>query len=228
MPTIIKKTKALRVYDEIQRDIIEGILPQSSKLPMEFIKKKYKVGYSPIREALTRLVAEGLVDAEAQCGFRVAPISLNDFKDLYFLRQQIEILAITQAIQKGSTEWEAEVLSQWHLFSSCKNTKKLDESHWWKMQKEFLMTLIKGCQSRWLINLSSHLYDQALRYRRLCLHEHFHKPLWRKHYFYEKEKLMKSILERNTKKAIHLLNEGWKNITDAIEKILTKKRDNDA
>ena len=55
-------TRASAVYEQLRWDITHGILEPGSKLRVEAISQRYKVGASPLREALSRMSAEGLVD----------------------------------------------------------------------------------------------------------------------------------------------------------------------
>jgi hypothetical protein len=59
------------------------------------------VGLSPLREALSRLVVSGLVWAEGQRGFRVAPASIEDIQDISDVRTNVECLAFRQSIERG-------------------------------------------------------------------------------------------------------------------------------
>jgi len=65
-------TLASSVYDRLRGDILSGSLPPGEKLRTEALRSRYEVGNSPIREALNRLSADGLVTREDQKGFRVA------------------------------------------------------------------------------------------------------------------------------------------------------------
>ena len=55
-------TRASAVYEQLRWDITHGILEPGSKLRVEAISQRYEVGASPLREALSRMSAEGLVD----------------------------------------------------------------------------------------------------------------------------------------------------------------------
>ena len=95
------KTLMASVYDRLRRDIVDGELRPGARLRFEELKDCYGVGLSPLREALTRLAAEKLVLLEQNRGFRVAPISQSDLRDLLFMRQEVESLAIKRAIERG-------------------------------------------------------------------------------------------------------------------------------
>ena len=83
-------TLASSVYDRLRGDILSGSLPPGEKLRTEALRARYEVGNSPIREALNRLSADGLVTREDQKGFRVAAASRADLEELVKTRCWLE------------------------------------------------------------------------------------------------------------------------------------------
>ena len=61
-------------YWRLRDDIIAGVLAPSEKLKIEHLRRTYGFGASALREALSRLVSEGLADTEAQRGYWVSPV----------------------------------------------------------------------------------------------------------------------------------------------------------
>src|SRR5690349_6424175 len=104
-----KQTKAAKVLDSLRHDISSGHFQPGQKLQMDDLKIQYSVGYSPLREALSHLVSYGLVCMKEQCGFSVAPLSVEDLHDLYLVRTRIEVQALELSIQNGDDDWEADV-----------------------------------------------------------------------------------------------------------------------
>src|SRR3546814_17788514 len=78
-----------------------------------------KIGFTPLREALMRLSSEGLVLAEEQRGFRVAPATLADLEDIMTSRAEIEALALQRAIRLGGDDWEARIVAAFHQIGSA-------------------------------------------------------------------------------------------------------------
>ena len=76
------KTLAGAVLASMRSDILELRLAPGSKLPFKSLRERYDAGFSPLRELLSRLAEEGLVIGEDQRGFRVAPLTVEDFIDL--------------------------------------------------------------------------------------------------------------------------------------------------
>lgn len=218
-----KQTKASKVFECLRQDIITGKLPPEERLQMDALKQRYGVGFSPLREALSRLVVGGLVYTEEQCGYFVAPLSLEDFYDLYQIRIKIEELALSASIEKGDDQWESDVVAVWHRYAKSLNpnlTKKLDPAHFGCLQKEFRYTLIKACGSPWLLKIRDLLHDQALRYRLLCLNNNTSNTKMRLLMIRQNEQLVAAVLKKDIKKALKLSNESWKISIKSIADIL--------
>ena len=75
-------TRTSAVYEQLRREIIQGTLLPGEKLRIEVLRTRYKVGGTPLREALNRLSTEGLVTQFEQRGFRVTPVSADDLLEL--------------------------------------------------------------------------------------------------------------------------------------------------
>ena len=66
-------TQSAQVWTRIRSDILVGDLLPGSRLRMEELRDRYGIGFSPLREALMRLEAEGLVLLRQNKGFQVLP-----------------------------------------------------------------------------------------------------------------------------------------------------------
>ena len=67
-----------------------------------------------LREALMRLSGEGLAKNQAQQGFRVMEISLEDLADLTAARCLIEGMVLRESIENGDLEWESRIVAAHH------------------------------------------------------------------------------------------------------------------
>jgi DNA-binding GntR family transcriptional regulator len=76
---LVATTIADRTYEDIRADIIFGRLAPGLRLPLDRLATDYSASVSTLREILSRLASEGLVVAEGQRGFQVAPISPDGF-----------------------------------------------------------------------------------------------------------------------------------------------------
>lgn len=222
----VKLTKATKVHEWLRDDIISGRLAPGEKLQMETLRQRYGVGYSPLREALSRLANNGLVQLKEQCGFYVAPLSITELQDLYKMRTHIEIMALEQAIERGDDHWEAHIVACWHRFAKYldpETTHQVELKEWETLQKEFLLSLVQGCGSPWLLRIRTLLYDQGARYRALCIHNHSKNKKLRFQYLKENETLVNAVLARNTTKAVSIYKKSWENTLKSITQILQDK-----
>lgn len=224
---IRKQTKATRVLELIREDITTGKFLPGEKLQMDDLKQRYGVGYSPLREALSRLVSIGMVKLIEQCGFYVSPLSLDELHDLYRVRAHIEALALELAIQNGDDAWEADVVASWHVFHKYLDTKAsndLRQEEWEVLQNDFLHALVKGCKSPWLLQIRKMLYEQASRYRGMCIIRHSRNKKLLQEYIRENQSLVDAVLSRDVKTAIRISGESWQNSVNVIAEILQQRQ----
>lgn len=89
-----------RAYSEIRRCIVGGIYAEGAHLKEEELAERLGVSRTPIREALRRLNAEGLVDFVPNQGVYVAPWDKNDFEEIIELRALLEGYGVELAARK--------------------------------------------------------------------------------------------------------------------------------
>ncbi|WP_110648076.1 GntR family transcriptional regulator [Salinicola peritrichatus] len=160
-------TAASQIYAALKRDLINGRFTAGEKLAINALKQHYRVGLSPLREALNRLSAYGLLEQENQRGFRVPALARAELDDIAQLRQRFEGQALEQALARGGERWEAELLAAYHRLKRADETPG-DLEHWEQMHLQFHRHLLEPCGSRWLLRFIEQLHDQFDRYRRMA------------------------------------------------------------
>ena len=110
-------TQTINVYDRLREDLLSGQLEPGRKLQMRFLTEAYQIGQTPLREALNRLTAEGLVESREQRGFYVTGISRSELEELTKTRCWIESLALRQAMAASTLEWEEALVVAHHRLS---------------------------------------------------------------------------------------------------------------
>ena len=166
MQEIDNRSLTSRAFEQLRADIIAATLRPNERLRIQALSERYGVGATAIREALSRLVPEGLVVVEDQRGFCVAPMSRAELLDLSRTRIDVESLAIGYAVQRGDIQWESALMSAFHRLS--RTLPPFDaalQPVWAEAHRLFHAALIAGCGSPTLIRLCSLLYDQSERYR---------------------------------------------------------------
>ncbi|MCP1314856.1 MULTISPECIES: DNA-binding transcriptional regulator CsiR [unclassified Halomonas] len=200
---------AISAYRELKRDIIRGRYQAGEKLLMSLLKERYGLSTGPLREALSQLVADRLVVAISQRGYRVAAMSLAELNDIYDARAQLEGLILRLAIERGDDDWEAGVLATAHRLGKITRlntpTDLLDV--WDARHQAFHTAIASGCNSPHLLQMRESLFNQVERYRHLWLQETVMSApaLERKHR--EHTALVEVILARDAERAAVLMRE---------------------
>lgn len=210
------------VFRRIRADIIGCRVAPSERLRVEALRERYGVGGSPIREALMRLEAEGLVELEQNRGFRVSPVSADQLLDVMRMRTEIEGLALRWSIEKGDVEWEANLVGAFHRLSHQRKadfnaTNKINYN-WSKEHRAFHAALAAACGSPTLLNMREGLFDSAARYVALSV---MARTVLRND-IAEHEALMRAALSRDVARALELNSEHIERTTKKVLKFLTQ------
>lgn len=169
------ETLAQAAHRALRVDIISGVRAPRERLRIEKLKTLYKVGPTPLREALQMLATDQLVIAEGNRGFSVAPLSLIEFEDLNIARTEIELAALRLSIAKGDTEWESKVVAASYLMRKQdialeQITSGVPDS-WEVANTAFHSAMVTACSSKWLLKVRASLHDQCARYRRASVYQ---------------------------------------------------------
>lgn len=214
-PTLVAssgETLTSRAYASVRRDIIAGQLMPGSKLKIEELRERYDAGASPIREALSLLSSDGLVDRIEQRGFRVADISHDEFADILKVRCWLEERALRESIESGDAGWEeALVLAAFRLSKEPRSTGTGDNFvanvEWEVRHKAFHAALIAACGSPTLLAYCDQLYDKNVRYRNLAGAVSYPDRDPAK----EHEAILQATLKRDAEAAVSHLLEHYRN-----------------
>ena len=206
------------VLDLLRTDILLCRLRPNTRLRMEDLRKRYGMSISPLREALMRLEAEGLVELEQNKGFRVSKVSRENLFDLMRTRIEIESITLRWSLEKGGVELEANLLSAFHRLS---RKRKIDPSNpdaiseeWSKEHADFHTALVSACGGPILLSIRSRLFEQAERYVALSIMSN--GPL--RDDVTEHKQLMRAALNRDIDKTLDL---NRVHITRTLDKVAT-------
>jgi GntR family transcriptional regulator, carbon starvation induced regulator len=165
-------TLASALAERIRSEILDGTLRPGSKLKIASVSQRYAAGTSPVREALNRLAADGLVKQLDQRGFSVSPVSLEELRELVQTRCWVEAIALEQTIVRRTTDWEEGLLLAHHRLMrtprSVDDTTFKTNPLWEDYHRSFHTLLISGCESRPLLRFCAELRDRADRYRQIA------------------------------------------------------------
>jgi DNA-binding GntR family transcriptional regulator len=214
-------TQTSLAIERLRAEIITGRLRPNEKLRVKPLMERYGFSSSALREALSRLVTDGLVEAVDQRGYRTTPASREQLIDITETRVTVETVALTRAIEHGDLAWESRIVAAFHRFAgNLRNPVDIpvgEQEALWIAHDDFHAALIAACRSEWLLYFCKLMHQHAERYRFLwqiaavksydlrdVLHEH--------------EELMKTAIERDAVRACSLLREHfWKTTTLILE-----------
>lgn len=157
---VITKTEA--AYEAIKNDIIEGAYESGSKIVIHHIAKKYHVSEIPIREALKKLEAGGLVRNIPHAGFVVTETDFKNQNHIFEVRQLLEGQATALAAQNITGK------TLRRLKSLQTRMRRICDSEFVKLAKlnyEFHETIYASCQNPTLYKLIQQVWAQAPRTR---------------------------------------------------------------
>lgn len=163
-------TLAQKAYTRIHDDILDGIYAPGEPLRMDRLKVDLKMGFSPIREALMRLVTTDLVKLEDNKGFKVASMSSFEVGDLHRTLLQVEILALIQSMDQRGRDWENNIIKSLETLEKIENgflQSTAQYEKWQAANHAFHFSLVAGCGSPLLLKIRHDLWRRIERYIRM-------------------------------------------------------------
>lgn len=188
-----------RISSRVRDEILSGTRTPHARIRLDDLKSEFKVSWSPLREALSRLVAEGLVQAAESRGYRVAPVSRAEMSDITRMRKTLESMALRASVAGGDDAWEADLLAAHHrlIKLEAKRQRREDLDQWEAWHRNYHEALTRACGSPLLLQFCAQLHDQFARYRKLFLASHpFDRAVAVEH-----RKLTEAALARDADKA---------------------------
>lgn len=192
---------------KLRSDILTGKFAPGAKLRIDELRTAYSIGASPLREALSRLISNGLVTTQGQKGFRVATVSKADIRDITDTRKVLERAALAKSFARGDAEWEAQVVTTYEWLEReheiLRSTDGDSADAWEEANNAFHDAMVAACDSKWLLNFRQIVYDQALRYRRMVvLDEELERGAYEEH-----RQMFAAALERDIERVGQLADD---------------------
>jgi DNA-binding GntR family transcriptional regulator len=216
-----------QAYQTLRQEIVCGRLKPGQPLRLEFLRDTYGFGFSPLREALSRLQSEKLVSQHALRGFKVAPVSVAEMSDIIETRILIETEALRRSIKTGGDDWESAIVATFHalrnIVQRCVGDKADAASELESRHHDFHQALIGACGSPWLIHLSAQLYTLSERYRRPLLSGSPASDRPARDVLGEHAAIMEATLARDAEKATNLLSAHYRLTGRMIERMLEQR-----
>jgi DNA-binding GntR family transcriptional regulator len=126
------------VYEALRERLINGSFRSEEKLSLQELALQLGVSRSPVHQALTRLVAEGMLIVRPRRGYFVAPLTAKIVKDAYDVRLALELLAAERTVGRLSPDQLAGLRARMELTLRQRDTRR-DGGTWHDANRRFHM-----------------------------------------------------------------------------------------
>jgi DNA-binding GntR family transcriptional regulator len=153
------------VTERLRREILSGEIEPGGRIRVGELEKRFGVSHIPIREALRRLEAEGLVQTSPQRATLASGLALEDLTGLYDLRRLIEVPVALRAAERATDEdVEATRAALLELEAAAPESHEFFDRH-----RAFHSALLEPGWSAWIQRVLDQLWQAAERYVRLTM-----------------------------------------------------------
>jgi DNA-binding GntR family transcriptional regulator len=161
---VVWRTKSEAAYYELRQRVMDGRLPPGTDLDQESVAREIGLSTTPVREALRRLEAEGLVIQRAHFAIHVPQLSSDEIQDIYAVRLMIEPEAARLACEKAPDETLEEV--RLILEKSLRaEPGSLSPMSWLQIHRDFHRGIYAASGNNTLTPILDSLSDRCDRYR---------------------------------------------------------------
>jgi DNA-binding GntR family transcriptional regulator len=157
------------VLDQVRTAILAGRLSAGETLRQEDLAERLGVSRMPVREAIRRLHAEGLVDVLPSRRVRVAPLDRAEIEDIYDMRAALEPLAVRLAVPRLT---RAQLRDAAHALEAADDEEDADT--FGVRNAAFHLALMTPCERPRLLAEIASLLDLSDRYQRAALRDEEH------------------------------------------------------
>jgi DNA-binding GntR family transcriptional regulator len=155
------RTLAEKAFDTLHTAIITGRLRPGTRLPIEELAEVLEMSPMPIREAVRRLDAAGLVENIPHRGARVTDLSVTDLAEVTEARLALEVLAIRRAAERFDADHEAVARDRLEQLNRMSDDNSAGTS---AAHAAFHFALYDAASSAWLMRLIRPVWETSERY----------------------------------------------------------------
>src|SRR4051812_17838081 len=210
-------TRSEQVFSQLRTDILSGRLLPGTRLRFADLTERYGCSTSVVREGLSRLAEQGLVQSEPQHGFHVTSLSQEDLDELTAARCELEGLVLKMSIEHGDIGWESNLVAAHHALErtpmETEGDPVLMSEEWTLAHFKFHEALLSGCPNQRLLAMALSLRDAAELYRRWSrpVGHDDHRDVGGEH-----RQLLVTALGGDAPEAVRLLEEHLRRTTRAL------------
>jgi len=161
-------TKAEVAYELVREQVLRGDLVPGAVIPQAALARELGVSTTPLREALRRLMTEGLVELDAHRDARVTRLTVEEARDLIEIRRSLDPLAAGLAAERRTRDDLALIRQAADELQPLRTDPGPAEL---LTHRRFHVAIYSASHNQLLVQSLDGLWDKADRYRRLALED---------------------------------------------------------
>ncbi|MBF6302502.1 GntR family transcriptional regulator [Nocardia amamiensis] len=173
-PSSGKQMLSEQVYTHLRDAIMRGGYAPGDALKPQDLAKEHGVSLAVVREALVRVVGEGLADRLPNRGFAVPAFTDRRWQEIAEARRTIEPVLLRMSIQRGDVDWEARVRAAHHRLARTPAWVPEESEYysdaWSEAHRLFHRALLEGCGNAVLLETCDRLWTASELARRWSAH----------------------------------------------------------
>jgi DNA-binding GntR family transcriptional regulator len=162
------------ISEVLRRDISEGLYRPDEAIKIRPLAARFGVSTMPVREALRRLEAEGLVEFDKNRRISVKALSERDAREVFILRADLEPMAIREAIPALQGDEEGLAHLERIIVRMDKANEGAENDSWRLLNEEFHMRIYHAAEMPRLETIVRSLWSATdpytRRFRRTAAH----------------------------------------------------------
>lgn len=168
MDELVKTSRVEDAYERLKQEILQNRMPPGFQAPEPEIALRLGMSRTPVREALIKLEAQGLVELIPRRGARVLPVSTEDMRDIYEILTALEPEAAARIARSRPTKDDLRALEQ--ASQDMADALAEDDLDAWAVADDrFHRELLRMNGNKRLSAFVNTLFDQAHRVRMITL-----------------------------------------------------------
>ncbi|MFJ9542521.1 GntR family transcriptional regulator [Streptomyces sp. NPDC101225] len=169
-----KQMLSEQVYAHLRDAIMRGAYAPGDALKPQDLAREQGVSLAVVREALVRVVGEGLADRLPNRGFAVPAFSDRRWQEISEARRAIEPVVLRMSVERGDIDWEARVRAAHHRLARTPAYEPGEGEYysgaWAEAHRVFHRTLLEGCGNPVLLETFDRMWSASELARRWSAH----------------------------------------------------------
>ncbi|NGQ93972.1 GntR family transcriptional regulator [Brevibacillus sp. SYP-B805] len=164
-----RNTKSDKVYEYLKEKILTGAYKPGERLVIREVSRQLGVSDIPVREAIKKLAADGLLELKSHSGARIAPLNIKNLEEIFLIRVELETLATRLAVNAATPE-EIDQLDS-YVQKMDDSIRRNDIAKYTKYNREFHRLLYRSSHSPILAEIIENLFVRSENSKLIFYHD---------------------------------------------------------